>query len=372
MSGTMIVSFSPLATPSSEHYGTPKSILSEQNDSSFASFDETITNSPQKRNSSMYLIDLTTPAPIKIQSSNVMNSNTSPTSRRSNSSTLNTPTSTMKQNLLRSALKNSSTNLTQRKLKESTNSLKENDTGKTTDEISSGNDMMQNVQTKTPAKKSLSNFYGQNEIIHEDERNDEDTLKKNACFENYFSTKALSTETKDLPINQNDEHNWIETVLQSNKDNHEQIRPNSKSQILSERYSNITPEMSCISNVSTDQLSLLSSNSKALSFSPISTITVAHNGTTETSEILSSFNDSEKLSPNIGNSLRSTRKQINRALISLNESKSTELLFESQDDSVVNTADEYLPGDSQVQKDLIYANLDGSKKADVQVIIYIH
>lgn len=111
MSGTMIVSFSPLTTPSSEHYGTPKSILSEINDSIFASLDGTLTNSPQKQNSSMYLIDLTTPAPIKVSSSSTVTSQTTPTSTKSSSNklTAKTPTSKVKNNLLRSALKNSTT-----------------------------------------------------------------------------------------------------------------------------------------------------------------------------------------------------------------------------------------------------------------------
>lgn len=115
MSGTMIVSFSPLATPSSDHYGTPKSVFSDISNSSFASFDDTLTNSTKKQNSSMYLVDLTTPVKM-IDSSNAIYQ-TTPTSTKVSLSRLNcdtkTPTTKRKNILLRSALKNSTTKFSQ-------------------------------------------------------------------------------------------------------------------------------------------------------------------------------------------------------------------------------------------------------------------
>lgn len=124
MSGTLIVSFSPMATPSvaSETYGTPKSALSEVNDTSFESLDSTLVDR-NTSNSSMYLIDLTTPAPAK--KDNIKSLAAPKSSAKKNlpgtSKTvmesgalfdLSTPkASTRKATLLRSALKNSAKNL---------------------------------------------------------------------------------------------------------------------------------------------------------------------------------------------------------------------------------------------------------------------
>lgn len=152
--------------------------------------------------------------------------------------------------------------------------------------------------------------------------------------------------------------NWIETVININKDKHDPIKPNSKSQILSERYSNITPEISKVSNSSTAHMSLLSNASKFLTLSPISKIAVIQNETRESLEMFSI--DKETSSSNAGTSLRSTRKQINRALTSLNKSKTTEILFEGHDDSMVDSAETINCEISVNENERIYTDLDES------------
>lgn len=109
MSGTMIISISPVG---SEHYGTPRSALSVSNNSSFSCFDDAFENSPQKTNSSMYLIDLTTPAPVKVvDSSNAIYQTPSKSSHGLICGS-KTPTYKRKNTLLKSALKNSTTKIT--------------------------------------------------------------------------------------------------------------------------------------------------------------------------------------------------------------------------------------------------------------------
>lgn len=109
MSGTMIISISPVG---SEHYGTPRSALSVSNNSSFSCFDDAFANSPQKTNSSMYLIDLTTPAPVKVvDSSNAIYQTPSKPSHGLICGS-KTPTYKGKNTLLKSALKNSTTKIT--------------------------------------------------------------------------------------------------------------------------------------------------------------------------------------------------------------------------------------------------------------------
>jgi hypothetical protein len=115
MSGTMIVSFSPAATPFSEHYGTPNSVFSEANDSSFASLNSTLTETREIKNSSMHLIDLTTPNNNKLNPKRGSPQFSKETDNKSIDLNFNskTPTNRVKTFLLRSAIKNSS-NMTNR------------------------------------------------------------------------------------------------------------------------------------------------------------------------------------------------------------------------------------------------------------------
>lgn len=175
-------------------------------------------------------------------------------------------------------------------------------------------------------------------------------FNKNDTSEYENSEKATNSQSTNG-------ENWIETVINVNKDMHDPLKPNSKSQILSERYSNITPESSRVNNSSIVHLSSLSNSSKVLSLSPISKLAVVHNETTETCEMFSFEGDN--ISSNAGYSLRNTRKQIGRALTSLNKSK-TDIIFEGQDDSMAYSANTTECEISLNDNKLIYTDLTDS------------
>uniref|UniRef100_A0A336LWY8 CSON007387 protein n=1 Tax=Culicoides sonorensis TaxID=179676 RepID=A0A336LWY8_CULSO len=294
MSGTMIVSFSPVITPFSERFGTPISEFSESNDSSFASLNSTLTETQEKKNSSMYLIDLTTPANVKFSKSSV-----NKTSIENNF--ISTPTNRVKTSLLRSAIKRSSNMMNHDLTIPKENSKDENEeTSKALNLTGVG--CLSNTPVKTLMKGSIRNV-GEQLIptSSKKEEEEENTRKKQLDEEviqedNESECKILCIsenkknicENQDLPkINEPD---WIKSVIKCNKDSNETTKPNNKSQILSERYSNITPDTTFSPSVRSN---VNANVSQILSISPILKFIVSDDKTTESLDISSEINESE-------------------------------------------------------------------------------
>lgn len=152
---------------------------------------------------------------------------------------------------------------------------------------------------------------------------------------------------------------WVDSVIVSRKSKVEPMKPNNSIQILSDRFSDITPNVS-MPNVSMPNVSMRSTNisvntSQVLGVSPMTKINIVDNIATEKSESI--LLDSTNTSYNMGSSLRSTRKQVGRALASLNTSNTSQNAIETNDDSILveNYAPSYL---EESQKELSYKELN--------------
>lgn len=147
---------------------------------------------------------------------------------------------------------------------------------------------------------------------------------------------------------------WVDSVIVSRKSKVEPMKPNNSIQILSDRFSDITPNVS-MPNVSMRSTNISVNTSQVLGVSPMTKINIVDNIASEKSESI--LLDSANTSYNMGSSLRSTRKQVGRALASLNTSNTSQNAIETNDDSILveNNAPSYL---EESQKELSYKELN--------------
>lgn len=162
----------------------------------------------------------------------------------------------------------------------------------------------------------------------------------------HLSLMNISHETEPY---KSDVAAWVDSVIVSRKSKIEPMKPNNSIQILSDRFSDITP------NVSMRSTNISVNTSQVLGVSPMTKINIVDNIATEQSESI--LMDSANASYNMGSSLRSTRKQVGRALASLNTSNISQNAIETNDDSILvdNNGPSYL---EESQKELSYKELN--------------
>lgn len=372
LSGVQITSFTPhsvidtglrrlnttpkktmFGTPS-EPYGTPKSILSETN--------------PSTPLSSMHLIDFTTPRLNKSgRSPNIKSSaktlpKGSPILPNSRFSTPigSTPTNKPK-TLLKSVLKGSTTKTNNRQLKKKLSMSFENASDTTTYQASTS-------QKKANLKINDDSVQveGINSIMHASERastchqeipdleNTNDLEGISMLGESESPNNDVEPTTSSVDEPNADVVEWVESVMAAKEGSEVDILPNEKTQILSNRFSNITNDS--FHNIT--EKSSYADTTSMLGVSSISKINVSFDGVVEASNDVVHIKEEPQKTES---SLRSTRKQIGRALVSLNTSATSEMLDQNEE-SIIQAVELNKTFELEANESVEYANLTTSRK----------